>query len=81
MARIVTPVVDKAQRVILGKAVIGAEAERMRMVPPASRLVIFDEAGFVLRLLPMADFLVGRVVTLAVRMRVKEIHREFPSII
>ena len=66
---------------IFGKPVVGTEAERMRMVPSASRLVIFDEAGFVLRLLPMAGFLVGRVVTLAVRMRIKEIRRKLPSII
>ena len=81
MARVVTPVVDKAQRMILGKAVIGAEAERMRMVSSASRFMVADKISFIVRLLPVAGFFVGRVITLAVRVRVKEIRRKLPSII
>ena len=69
MAGIVTPIIDKAQRMIFGKPVIGAKTEGMCMIPSAPRLVILYQTGFILRLLPVARLFVGRVVTLVVRMR------------
>ena len=81
VAGVVTPVVSKGKTVVFPYLIVRAEAEAVRMVAVACHLVVLNEVRLVRRLLPVACLLVGGVVVLAVGVRVKEVEREFSTII